>query len=79
MMGCGELAIGIPYLGRKLMVAVDTTFDPDRSPKEAKLATGSLLNLCDAVITGRVKNGFALIRPPGHHAEPGPSPSVIMS
>jgi len=53
------------------MAAVDTTFDPDRSPKEAKLATGSLLNLCDAVITGRVKNGFALIRPPGHHAEPG--------
>jgi acetoin utilization deacetylase AcuC-like enzyme len=54
-----------------LIVAVDTTFDPDRSPREAKLATGSLLNLCDAVITGRVKNGFALIRPPGHHAEPG--------
>jgi hypothetical protein len=35
------------------------------------MATGSLLNLTDAVITGRVKNGFALIRPPGHHAEPG--------
>ena len=41
------------------------------------MATGSLLNLCDAVITGRVKNGFGLIRPPGHHAEPGPHPSVI--
>ena len=37
------------------------------------MATGSLLNLCDAVVTGRVKNGFALIRPPGHHAEPGQS------
>ena len=35
------------------------------------MATGALLNLCDAVVTGRVKNGFALIRPPGHHAEPG--------
>ena len=35
------------------------------------MATGSLLNLTDAVVTGRVKNGFALIRPPGHHAEPG--------
>jgi Histone deacetylase domain len=35
------------------------------------MATGSLLNLCDAVVTSRVKNGFALIRPPGHHAEPG--------
>ena len=48
-----------------------TTFDPDRNPKEAKMATGSLLNLCDAVIAGRVKNKFVLIRPPGHHAQPG--------
>jgi Histone deacetylase domain len=70
MMGCGELAIGIPLSLNWLIIAVDTTFDPERSPKEARLATGSLLNLCDAVITGRVKNGFALIRPPGHHAEP---------
>lgn len=43
------------------------------------MATGSLLNLCDAVVTGRVKNGFALIRPPGHHAEPGPLPSTLNS
>jgi hypothetical protein len=71
IMGCGELAIGIPNGNNSDRLAVDTTFDPDRSPKEAKLATGSLLNLCDAVINGRVKNGFALIRPPGHHAEPG--------
>ena len=35
------------------------------------MAAGSLLNLCDAIVTGRMKNGFALIRPPGHHAEPG--------
>lgn len=39
------------------------------------MATGSLLNLTDAVVTGRVKNGFALIRPPGHHAEPSNVPS----
>jgi len=70
MMGCGELAIGMIMTGHS-NIAVDTTFDPDRSPEGARLATGSLLNLCDAVITGRVKNGFALIRPPGHHAEPG--------
>jgi Histone deacetylase domain len=71
MMGCGELAIGMNIPLEMLIVAVDTTFDPERSPREAKLATGSLLNLVDAVVTGRVQNGFALIRPPGHHAEPG--------
>ena len=69
-MGCGELAIG-SHLTTHLIVAVDTTFDPDWTPQEARLATGALLNLCDAVVTRRVKNGFALIRPPGHHAEPG--------
>ena len=32
-------------------------------------AVGGLFNLLDAVVEGRVRNGFALIRPPGHHAE----------
>jgi acetoin utilization deacetylase AcuC-like enzyme len=73
MMGCGQLGIGMFLKIDMLIIAVDTTFDPEQSPKEAKLATGSLLNLCDAVVTGRVQNGFALIRPPGHHAEPGSS------
>ena len=35
----------------------------------AKLAAGGLLALVDAVCSGRVDNGFALVRPPGHHAE----------
>ena len=35
----------------------------------AKLAVGGILYLADQVISGSIKNGFALIRPPGHHAE----------
>lgn len=35
----------------------------------AKLAAGSVLALGDAVMQKQIQNGFALIRPPGHHAE----------
>ena len=35
----------------------------------ALLAAGGALVLGDAVATGAVDNGFALLRPPGHHAE----------
>jgi acetoin utilization deacetylase AcuC-like enzyme len=44
---------------------VDTTFHPLYSSMSARVATGSLLNVVDQVVTGQVKNGFALIRPPG--------------
>ena len=35
----------------------------------ARRACGAVLDLADAVVTGRAKNGMALVRPPGHHAE----------
>ena len=35
----------------------------------ALLAAGGVLALADAVIQGKANNGFALVRPPGHHAE----------
>src|SRR5262249_57831280 len=49
-------------------------FDPDTAASSgtyeaARLAAGGLLNLCEAVLAGDVANGFALVRPPGHHAE----------
>ncbi|KAK2842539.1 hypothetical protein Q5P01_012739 [Channa striata] len=34
----------------------------------AKLAIGASLQLVDAVMTGKVRNGMALVRPPGHHS-----------
>ena len=49
-------------------------FDPDTATsaaswEAARLAAGSLLVVCEAVLAGQVANGFALVRPPGHHAE----------
>lgn len=57
-MTCGQLGI-----------AVDTTWNPVHSSTAARVAAGSLITLVDQVVTGRCKNGFAIIRPPGHHAE----------
>jgi acetoin utilization deacetylase AcuC-like enzyme len=41
----------------------------ERSYETARLAAGGFLALLDAVMDGRVGNGFAFVRPPGHHAE----------
>jgi acetoin utilization deacetylase AcuC-like enzyme len=48
--------------------------DPDTvtSPKSyeaACMASGGVLQLADMLISSEIKNGFALVRPPGHHAE----------
>jgi acetoin utilization deacetylase AcuC-like enzyme len=37
----------------------------------ALLAVGGCATALDAVLDGRVDNAYALVRPPGHHAEPG--------
>jgi acetoin utilization deacetylase AcuC-like enzyme len=49
-------------------------FDADtptsaRSYETACLAAGGFLALLDAIMAGDAENGFALVRPPGHHAE----------
>ncbi|XP_030405060.1 polyamine deacetylase HDAC10 isoform X5 [Gopherus evgoodei] len=35
----------------------------------AKLAVGATLQLVDSVMSGKVRNGMALVRPPGHHSQ----------
>jgi acetoin utilization deacetylase AcuC-like enzyme len=39
----------------------------------ALLSTGGVLRAANAVATGEVKNAFAMVRPPGHHATPNRS------
>lgn len=46
----------------------DTSTTP-LSYEAAILAVGGTCALVDAIIEGQINNGFALIRPPGHHAE----------
>jgi len=46
--------------------------DVDVCPKSfdiALLAAGGALELADQIMAGNITNGFALLRPPGHHAE----------
>ncbi|MGQ9586320.1 MAG: histone deacetylase family protein [Anaerolineae bacterium] len=50
------------------------SLDPDtyvsrRSYEAALAAAGGLVALTEAVLAGELENGFALVRPPGHHAE----------
>ena len=64
------------HIGRVAATAGQNSFafDADTqvsalSYETARLATGGLLAILDAVMDGEVDNGFALVRPPGHHAE----------
>jgi acetoin utilization deacetylase AcuC-like enzyme len=57
-----EIARGAPPLSTG-----DVTFCAD-SFEIAKQSAGGALVVADALMTGRIKNGFAVTRPPGHHA-----------
>jgi acetoin utilization deacetylase AcuC-like enzyme len=47
----------------------DTTICP-HSFEVALRAAGGVMNGVDAVMTGKLKNAFCAVRPPGHHARP---------
>ncbi len=46
------------------------TYVSKGSVATARAAAGGLIDMVDALITGPVTKGFALVRPPGHHARP---------
>jgi acetoin utilization deacetylase AcuC-like enzyme len=50
-----------------------TTGDTDITPNSweiARKAAGGVMNAVDAVVTGKARNAFCAVRPPGHHATP---------
>ncbi|XP_055236631.1 histone deacetylase 4 isoform X5 [Gorilla gorilla gorilla] len=47
----------------------DTIWNEVHSAGAARLAVGCVVELVFKVTTGELKNGFAVVRPPGHHAE----------
>ncbi|XP_031507510.1 histone deacetylase 4 isoform X5 [Papio anubis] len=47
----------------------DTIWNEVHSAGAARLAVGCVVELVFKVATGELKNGFAVVRPPGHHAE----------
>ena len=41
----------------------------EHSARCARLSCGGVIEMCDAVASGRIQNGFAIVRPPGHHGK----------
>jgi acetoin utilization deacetylase AcuC-like enzyme len=56
--------------GKHVVLDADTRVSP-RSYEAALLAAGAAVGATEAVFKGLARNAFALVRPPGHHAEPG--------
>ncbi|XP_053116973.1 histone deacetylase 9 isoform X4 [Hemicordylus capensis] len=52
-----------------LGVDSDTIWNELHSSGAARMAVGCVIELACKVASGELKNGFAVVRPPGHHAE----------
>ncbi|MBB3232830.1 histone deacetylase [Halomonas stenophila] len=56
--------------GANTWLDVDTTAVSPGSIEAARVAAGTAIAAVEAVVDGRAESAFALVRPPGHHAEP---------
>lgn len=51
----------------------DSVYYNNDSYTSALLSCGGAIEVCRSVVERKVKNAIAIVRPPGHHAEPGNS------
>jgi acetoin utilization deacetylase AcuC-like enzyme len=56
--------------GHSAQIDPDTATSP-KSIEAALLAAGGAVAAVEEVMSGKARNAFGLVRPPGHHAEPG--------
>ena len=56
--------------GHNAWLDVDTTAVSAGSVEAAEVAAGTAIAAVEAVVGGRCQSAFAVVRPPGHHAEP---------
>lgn len=56
--------------GQNAWLDVDTTAVSEGSVTAAEVAAGTAIAAVEAVVAGEAGSAFALVRPPGHHAEP---------
>jgi acetoin utilization deacetylase AcuC-like enzyme len=57
------------FSGKTAQLDPDTAMSP-RSYQAAVRAAGAAIGAVERVLQGHARNAFALVRPPGHHAEP---------
>ncbi len=56
--------------GKNAWLDLDTTAVSPGSVEAAEVAAGTSIAAVEAVMKGETQSAFALVRPPGHHAEP---------
>ncbi len=68
-----ELIAGLEQACKQGPAIIDyaPTFVTETSFEDALLAAGGTIECTQAVLQGKARNAFAVVRPPGHHAEPG--------
>jgi acetoin utilization deacetylase AcuC-like enzyme len=57
------------FAGKRTQIDPDTRMSPD-THAAAVMAAGAAVAAVQEVMQGNAQNAFALVRPPGHHAEP---------